>query len=420
MKSERHNRNHYAWVISILFILMFNTAVCAQSSEVMPGVYTLVAAEENQIRNTIHLEPFFEKLHALKISGKGKINIVHIGDSHIQADLMTEVVRKNLQREFGNAGRGLIIPGNVAGTNEPLNIRTSSTDKWQAKRCIHVTQPLPIGISGITLNTEQAGAKINIRMNDPLCDYSFNTVTLFYQKDRNSFTFSIQDSASAELALIEPATADSSLNYSRFVLPALLNAITIQTMRPNEEQRYATLFGLNLENSRDGILYHAIGVNGAKYSHYNAARYFAQQTQVLNPDLFIISLGTNESVEYPYLDKNFYRHVDKLVQALSTYNPQASFMLISPPDAFQKRVRPNPGIEQVRNQIIQYAVENGLGFWDMYKVNGGKNSAVEWKMQGLLRPDGIHFTKDGYAYQGNLLYEAIMKSYNQYVSVRYP
>jgi hypothetical protein len=62
-------------------------------------------------------------------------------------------------------------------------------------------------------------------------------------------------------------------------------------------------------------------------------------------------------------------------------------------------------------------VENGLAFWDMYKVNG---SAGDWRLQGLLRPDGIHFTKDGYTYQGSLLSDAIMKSYYQYVSARYP
>jgi lysophospholipase L1-like esterase len=90
---------------------------------------------------------------------------------------------------------------------------------------------------------------------------------------------------------------------------------------------------------------------------------------------------------------------------------------VSPPDAFLKKVRPNPGIEKVRNEIIRYAVENGLAFWDMYKVNGG---AADWRLHGLLRPDGIHFSKEGYQYQGNLLFEAIMKRYDQYVAARYP
>jgi lysophospholipase L1-like esterase len=196
--------------------------------------------------------------------------------------------------------------------------------------------------------------------------------------------------------------------------------IAIQTIKPGETQNQATIFGLNLENGKDGILYHSIGVNGAKYAHYTAARYFARQTQALQPDLFIISLGTNESNDYPYLDKNFYQHINKLVQSLNEYNPQAKFILVTPPDAFRKKVKYNPGIKTVRDQIIQYAVENGLAFWDMYKINGGMHSAAEWRMQGLLRPDGVHFSKDGYAYQGNLFYDAIMKSYKKYAPFRHP
>jgi lysophospholipase L1-like esterase len=109
-----------------------------------------------------------------------------------------------------------------------------------------------------------------------------------------------------------------------------------------------------------------------------------------------------------------------LISSLQASNPDAAFLLITPPDAFLKKVKPNPGIESVRMQIIQVAVENGLAFWDMYKVNGGKNSATQWKMHGLLRADGIHFSRDGYAYQGKLLFEAIMKGYNDYVSDRHP
>ena len=34
-----------------------------------------------------------------------------------------------------------------------------------------------------------------------------------------------------------------------------------------------------------------------------------------------------------------------------------------------------------------------------------------WKSKGLGRPDGIHFTQEGYELLGKLLYNAIMKSY---------
>jgi len=390
--------------------------------EVNARSYTLVNPDENVIQNAGHLDDFFEKLIHLKSTGKGKVNILHIGDSHIQADFLTSVVRKDFQHEFGNAGRGLVVPLRVAGTNEPVNIRSSasSSTAWKSKRGIYVHQPLPIGIGGVTLNTVQPNARLTICMSDPVIDYSFNTVTLFYQKDQHSFDFSIQDASGSEKAILTAYSGEPFANYSRVLLPAATNQITVQMLQPTPEKKQATLFGLSLENGKDGVLYHAVGVNGAKYVHYNAALHFAKQTQALQPDLIIISLGTNESMDYPYLEKTFDAQINKLVQALIAYNPQARFILATPPDSFRRKINYNPGIEAVRDHIVQYAVENGLAFWDMYKVNGGKYSASEWKMQGLLRPDGVHFSREGYAYQGSLLYEAIMKSYKQYVPLRHP
>lgn len=375
---------------------------------------------ENVINNLAHLHAFYEKLHLLKSGQVEKVNIIHIGDSHIQADFLTEVVRKNLQQNFGNAGRGLVVPARVAGTNEPLNFRSSSTSTWNAKRIVHPSKPLPVGIGGITVNTTQEGAGFNLRMNDPSFDYSFNTVTLFFDEGTNSFDFSLQDSVANELALIIPRERTSAENFSRVTLASAYNDVSLLTKKQSDDQRFATVFGISLENGKPGILYHSIGVNGAKYEHYNSANLFASQTRVLSPDLIIVSLGTNESVDYPHVNKNFSGEVGRLVTSLQLHNPEAAILLITPPDAFLKKVKPNPGIETVRSQIIGYAVENGLSFWDMYKVNGGKNSAAQWKMLGLLRPDGIHFSRDGYAHQGRLLFEALMKGYGEYVSDRHP
>jgi lysophospholipase L1-like esterase len=167
-------------------------------------------------------------------------------------------------------------------------------------------------------------------------------------------------------------------------------------------------------------LYHTIGVNGAKYKHYNEAQKFAEQTSALQPDLFIISLGTNESIDYPYMDKDFPGHIGRLLSALKSKNPMADFILVTPQDAFSKKNTANPGIIAVREQIIQYAVENGLAFYDMYRATGGEHSAKSWRDNALLSKDGIHLTKDGYEYQGNLFYHALIKGYNLYVPTRHP
>jgi lysophospholipase L1-like esterase len=408
-----------SWSATTLILLMVGNAY-AQASFTLPGTLLGIQEEDNVLQNSSYLDPFLEKLRLVKHGERKKINIIHIGDSHIQADYMTEVVRKNLQQYFGNAGRGLIVPARVAGTNEPGNFSSYSTFAWNSKRIVHTAKSLPIGIGGITLQTDNPEANFLVNMKDPLWDYKFNSVSFFYLHDQRSFSLSVRDSSLNELGKVATEEPKTNVDFYKMPLSSSMNYMYVQVLKENENQNHATLFGLNLENGNPGILYHAIGVNGAKYEHYNAANLFAKQTALLQPDLFIISLGTNESIEYPRINPAFFSQITLLIESLAKNNPEAKFILVTPPDAFIKKTRVNPGIELIRSQILKYAVENGFAFWDMYKVNGGKSSASRWKDNGMLRPDGVHFTKDGYAFQGNLLFEAIMKSYNQYVSDRHP
>jgi lysophospholipase L1-like esterase len=372
----------------------------------------------NVIQNKQHLDEFYESLYQLRQGADRKLNIIHVGDSHIQADFLTKAVRNNFQKHFGNAGRGLIVPGRVAGTNEPFNIQTSSSVSWESKRCVHPDHHLPIGIGGITIRSGVPNGRLYVYMNDQTQDYSFQTVKIFHLKNGSSFRLTLKDNEFKPLKT--KLVDDTTLNFSAFQLPASLSSIVLESTKQDSIQNHTTIFGVSFENERPGVLYHVIGVNGAKYAHYNAAKLFAAQTHQLDPALFIISLGTNEALDYPNIDRRLFAHIENLVSSLRANNPLAKFILVTPPECFMKRIRSNPGIVKVRDAIIQFAVENGLAFYDMYQAMGGEGSANRWKEAQLLRADGVHFSKEGYDYQGNLLFHAILKGYNDYVPVRHP
>jgi hypothetical protein len=424
LKRHLSGRGNHAGCVALLpwaCLLLFLCPVELRAQDTVDFSFKSLGLEDqsaNIIGNAAYLEDFFEKLYCQKNSRDQKINIIHIGDSHIQADYMTSVVRRNFQTYFGNAGRGLIVPLRVAGTNEPVNFITRSNVKWTSKRCVHMADPLPVGIGGVTINSADHKASLHIDMNDLWHDYAFNSVTLFYHNDPSSYDFFLADTAGVHVARFGPRR--STENHLKVSLPAPTGSVVLKMTKTDSAQNHATIFGLNFENGNQGILYHAIGVNGAKYMHYNAAPWFAGQTPVLSPQLIIIALGTNESIEYPHIDRNFHLQIERLVTSLQKENPSAKFLLVTPPCAFRKTNKHNPGIALIREQILRYAVENGIAFYDMFKALGGEGGASAWKNAGLLRGDGVHFTKDGYEYQGNLLFSAFMKSYNDYVPLRHP
>ena len=54
------------------------------------------------------LDSFLEELHRLASGRDTTIQIVHLGDSHVQAGFYSGEAMRLLQRTFGNAGRGWI------------------------------------------------------------------------------------------------------------------------------------------------------------------------------------------------------------------------------------------------------------------------------------------------------------------------
>jgi lysophospholipase L1-like esterase len=411
-------------VVKLLMLILFAAGnVDAQDTVNVVSLekYTFIDWGNNQIVNSPTLSAFFEKLYQLKKTKKGVVNIVHIGDSHIQADFLTHTVRQAIQKEFGNAGRGFVFPGRIARTNEPQSIFSSSGAVWEAKRIVFTDQPLPIGLGASTIRTAQPNAKFMIRTNNfPSLDYGFTKIDIFYKKDFSSFNIVVNDSVNHSLAYVGPYTFENYPNFSSIALPYKAHQVELQTLQPTPFQEQFTLFGMNLSNDLPGVRYHAIGGNGAKFRHYLGASLFVEQTTALEPDLFIISLGTNEAIEYPYIDKQFDEQVETFIARLQQANPKALFMISTPADFFRKRTRRNPGVESVHGKLMKLVDEKKLACWDLYTVGGGKHSADHWKKNGLMQPDGIHATRTGYEVQGTMLYQALMNGYNEYVRFRYP
>ncbi len=380
--------------------------------------YPFVNKELNVFSNNAQLSAFMEKLYLQKKSGNQNINILHIGDSHLQADMATSIIRTTLQKEFGNSGRGLIVPYRVAKTNEPLNYRTTSKFLWKSKRCVFPNQPLPIGIGGVTINSNDSCANFTIlTKNDTMLNYGFNKVTLFYQKDSTSYSFALIDSLGNRLGTITKDSINNQPFTSSASLPFIVNKLTVQLLKQQEQHDHATIYGVLLENGNPGIEYHTIGVNGAQYLHYSEAQYFSEQTKALKPDVIIISLGTNEAFALNFKQEQFYTDMQLLYVKLKQENPEAAFLFTTPACSYRRK-KPNPRLPLAAKTIIQFTKDNNLSCWDLQGATGGDNSAINWKKNHLLRPDGVHYSRVAYELQGTLFCQAFFNSYNTYVANR--
>lgn len=365
------------------------------------------------IHNGMILDPFFEKLSNLRSHGSGVVSVLHLGDSHIQADWMTGSLRENFQHDFGNAGRGLMVPARVAASNESPDIRSESGGKWESKKILYPDQPLPGGLGGFTLSTADTSAWLSIRMNN--FKWSHRKLTLLYRKDPSSFSIAVRDSGKHTLAFAGNFT-DEQKDASTVTLPYPSVDIKLQMLKHLPSQSRFTFYGLSASSGQSGVLYHSSGVNGAKFRHYVSEPNIPRQAAVLKPDLIIISLGTNEAADYPYQDPGLGQQISRLLAGLNSHCPETPVLLTTPPGSFRKKSKRNPGVTAIRNAIINQATPRQYAVIDLWQAGGGELFAQQWTKENLMQADGIHFTREGYRLQGEMIYQALMDTYNLYVT----
>lgn len=415
---NRRNFSSIAIAYFLLALACFSNAQTVDTSAYLK--YSFIKKELNKIENDSTLNAFYEKLYQLEKTKQGRVNITHIGDSHIQADHFSGAMRQKLQMRFGNAGRGLIFPYRVAKSNEPTSYKTTTNTLWEAKRNVFYDKPLPIGISGFTIETKDSIGEINLMVKDQPClGYCFTKFTLFHEKDLNNYDITICDDLNCERGTFRSndKTASpfvSELKFDKPVRQVILRNKVTDTLN----QKTTRIYGMLLENDSAGVLYNMIGVNGAEFKHYNMSKYFMQQLPYLNSDLIIVSMGTNEGFYAGFDPAVFYRNIDTLITNIKLANPNASVLLTTPGDSYRKtrkgRVK-NPDMKMARLTVINYCLQHKLPYWDLYEIMGGYGSMAKWYAAKLTAKDRVHFTGRGYQIQGDMFYKAMMKSYERYV-----
>lgn len=374
---------------------------------------------------TNHLEPVFKVIDELSSGKDTLLTIVHLGDSHIQAGHFSGRMMRLLQQQFGNAGRGWISPFKLTRTNEPDDyFLRSSAKEWIAGRIIQRQKKTPIGPGGIGIKTISSSVNFDIVIApNNGAGYEFNQAVL-YRGDKSTPMLpagSLKEfvTTSRSIETLAPRLVTDTFRISKqtdmFQLHSTRRKPGTDTLLP--ESAFSNIYyGFSLSNSNPGILYHAIGVNGAMYVNYTDHD-FMQRLAVLKPDLLIVSLGTNETFGTCFNEREFRQQIREFLHMVRLYIPNTKIVLTTPPECY-KRIRVNKKRTYVRNTNTQKAAsairnqakQENIAYWDLFGASGGRESYKKWYNGGYLGRDRIHYTKSGYQEQANLFFISWMKT----------
>ncbi len=354
------------------------------------------------------LRGFRTAVDQLEASGQGQVRILHLGDSHLQADMLTGRARDAWQDAalggLGSAGRGLVFPYPLAHTNNPGDYRVTYTGTWLPRRSAIPSHRTNWGVAGLAAATATAGATFTVQLKGATAARSpITRVRVFYTLD-DSVSYRLELLDSANVARYE---ADAASGSAVWTLRQPVTAVAFRVRQTRPGQSRLILQGLSLENDAPGVRYDVAGGNGATIDSYLRCGRLRRQIAVLAPDLVVLSLGTNDVFGGTFDSVAFRRSYATLLQLVQRAAPGASVLLTTPGDTFRNG-RPNAARTATAGRVIRaLADETGCAVWDFFAVMGGPGSIRDWAATGLAQRDLVHYTPRGYYLQGDLLTAAL-------------
>ncbi len=381
-------------------------------------------ANRIEMKDSTSLDNFFEALDRLQNQNKTQENtqvkILHIGDSHVQADFFTGKMRRLFQEDkrFGDAGRGFIFPYSAAKTNNPFDYKTRYTGAWTSQKMVSNKNQSQWGISGINVETTNPKSTITL---EPIKNNGRNPTKI----EKVRIYYPILNEKLFEAVIIAPTNEIKSQKmnpdgYLEVVFSVPQTSVSIGLDKTDEIQTHFILQGISLETNDKGILYHAVGINGAETRHYLRCEDFETQLQSIQPDLVVISLGTNDAYPSRFDDIAYKGNLSKIMTQIRNTNPNISILLTSPNDTYRYKKYANHNTQKAEQRLQELMREKNVALWNFYQIMGGFKSITAWQKAGLGQRDRIHLSQTGYNLQGDLFYEAINEQYQKWIEKNRP
>ena len=311
---------------------------------------------------------------------------LYITDSAADPAKLSTYTGDAAQEEFAT-GKAVFFQ-NGTWTYDALSAAISASS-----RLISRNKPAGMGMTGVAVKF--AGGSTTLTIGTKQEGDDFDRITVFHAAGQ-PFEVS-QDGSSLKGRHVSATTSSFDLN-------GLTDSAALRLRGDG------ALYGIRLLNRRPGVVVDCIGNNGATFSSYLHIDGFAQQLKDLDPQLVIISLGTNEAYgNYSSLESN----IDRLITSIKRECPGAKFLLTTPLETHKKGGRGyvvQGGIAGVRDIIMRYALKHKIAVWDFYSVAGGKGAAARWLKVKYMSSDHLHLLNRGYHYMGSLLAQALLKT----------
>ncbi len=395
-------------LLIVLFTFIFGSTLSVNAQEIIEVdslKFPWYAPSINYVQ-FYHKSAIKHFQESLNQTGKLKVSIMHMGDSHIQSEIPTGVARQLLQQKYGDGGRGLVFPYSAAKTYSSIHYSSKHEGSWQYAKTLKVPPSIPLGIMGMSVKTEDSTASLTYTFNSKFPS-TYKTLKIYCNIDSLSYDINIETDGMVYPVEINAARLPNNLPYVLVNVESLSNVITLKCIKTAKSQKEFLFYGLEITSNEDkGIVYHSAGVGGSRFKGLLHIEKFNSHLKTINPDLVILDLGTNDFLYDDSIKSNLRAEIVEIITNIRVATPLASVLLCTTQDLYYKQ-KNITSCEKFSILLQEIAKELDCALWDWFWISGGSKVLKNWQVEGLARTDLIHLTNAGYKVKGKLLYDGI-------------
>lgn len=361
--------------------------------------------------------PLFQKLYksfCLKAltadSLKQVIRVLHMGDSQIEADRITAILRKHFQQLYGGSGPGFVMPIDPLHIN--ANVSVSYSNNWTLSYSYKKqTAPAPVryGFPGKASWYSDSSANFSIQ---PIAWKSqrlrqFPNIRLMLSATDTPLYLRTDIENQVWHDTLTEKT--ETLHVADFQAPAFPGDINFHFSGVASP----IIHGVTLDNT-GGIAVDNLAMRGRPWPGIRIAdkRMLRTMAEELNTGFIILQFGTNV-LPTKTDNYNFYRiHFLKELELLKKLLPEVPVLVIGVQAAAESKEGTLVAMEHAR--LISEAQKAatlacGMAFFDLHKAMGGTDGAINWANEtpSLMLSDMMHFSSRGARVVGDQIWMAL-------------
>lgn len=377
-----------------------------QALSAKPDSASLLIAEPVKAAHYVNrnkgLNQFFDALDSLSSNAAYSVHIGYFGDSMIEGDLITQDVRKKLQKAFGGRGVGFMPVTSIVSTFRNT-IGHKFSENWTE---YNFNTPLPQGY--------RLGPSGHVFRNQPGEWVSFSSKGNPFN---NAYVFMEPQTDVQFMLNTDTGTIHQQVPYTSGIQTLNLPLGGTDKVTLTIESGEALFHGISFD-SQSGIFVDNFSFRGCSgIPLANTAEQVLQHIDSsLNYRLVILQYGLNvlsHGSEYNWYKKGMQRVINHIKKSL----PNASILLVGVADRayFENGIwLTEPDIYKLLKIQNELAVENDIGFYNLFSEMGGENTMVSWvedSIPKLAANDYTHLNGLGARRVANLIYEYLYAQY---------